>query len=123
MPTVSQLITFLLLLLSGLPFALCSFGRELSNEELCQYLETPNLFVPGFRAQDLLNRMGTPRPMRVLMMDITDSFPDEGSPKEFAGLIAPYLKENLATLDDVKVASLVFQLDCIMDFLLFRKRK
>ena len=80
----------------------------MTGEELRQYLDNPGVFIPGFRAHDLLNQAETPRPMRMLMMDITDSFFDVNLIKEFSGLIVPFLKKNIGKLEDVRIATFVF---------------
>ena len=95
----------------------------MTDEELRNFMSEPSIFIPGFQVQSILNVVKSPRPMRIMMTDITDLLFDVNAPKEYACDIVLYLAENYAVLDDVKIANYVFQLDCIMDFLFFTKKK
>ena len=102
-----------------------SARRESKNEkrakkQVCEGMEKMSIFIPGFRTLGVLNQAKEDLHPRMLLLDITDSFDVQDSIAKFTVVITDYLKKFHARLSDMRIAGFVYQLDCFIDFMLFK---
>ena len=94
-----------------------SYSDAQTRKELCEMMGKPYLFLPGTVASKVLKKLKRTVHRQLLLMDIADSFHEKDEI-----LIESYsdytcIVEDIGDFNDVKVATLVFRIDGLLEYL------